>query len=149
MIGNEFCYLLRVRYGECDAQKVVFNARYADYVDVAAGEFMRAIWGEYEDLYARGVDNQVVSYSIDWQAPASFDEVLAITVKQKHIGNSSYTLQLDFYNHQTQQLLASSQIVYVMVTPGDHMKMPIPDDLRETLAAGAPGMVIDHAGALS
>jgi len=30
-----FTLYLRVRYGECDAQKVVFNARYADYVDVA------------------------------------------------------------------------------------------------------------------
>ena len=44
---NDFCYLLRVRYSECDAQKVVFNGRYSDYVDIAAGEFTRAIWGDY------------------------------------------------------------------------------------------------------
>lgn len=31
-----FRYYLRVRYGECDAQKVVFNARYGDYVDLAS-----------------------------------------------------------------------------------------------------------------
>ena len=36
------CYL-RVRYGECDAQKVVFNSRYGDYVDVAVNEFLRAL----------------------------------------------------------------------------------------------------------
>jgi len=36
-----FRLLLRVRYGECDAQQVVFNARYGDYVDVAATEFYR------------------------------------------------------------------------------------------------------------
>jgi acyl-CoA thioesterase FadM len=41
-----FRYLLRVRYGECDAQKIVYNARYGDYVDLAATEFLRAIWGK-------------------------------------------------------------------------------------------------------
>ena len=34
-IKNQFTLLLRVRYGECDAQEVVFNARYADYIDIA------------------------------------------------------------------------------------------------------------------
>lgn len=148
-MNDEFCYLLRVRYSECDAQKVVFNARYADYLDVAVGEFMRAIWGDYDELLAKGIDNQVVSYSIDWQASASFDQVLAITVSQKKIGNSSYTLQVNFYNHDNKQLLASSQIVYVMVSLGDHVKMTIPDDLRKPLETGAPGIIIDHAGALN
>lgn len=40
--GRKFVHRLRVRYGECDAQKVVFNARYGDYMDVAVLEFMRA-----------------------------------------------------------------------------------------------------------
>jgi acyl-CoA thioester hydrolase len=42
MVGP-FLYYLRVRYGECDAQKLVFNARYADYVDIATGELLRVI----------------------------------------------------------------------------------------------------------
>jgi acyl-CoA thioester hydrolase len=31
-----FRYRCRVRHGECDLQKVVYNARYVDYVDLAA-----------------------------------------------------------------------------------------------------------------
>src|SRR5262245_38413749 len=34
-----FRFLLRVRYGEVDAQKVVFNARWGDYVDLAVTEY--------------------------------------------------------------------------------------------------------------
>ena len=34
-VEDQFTLLLRVRYGECDAQEVVFNARYADYIDIA------------------------------------------------------------------------------------------------------------------
>jgi hypothetical protein len=37
-----FRYYLRVRYIECDAQKVVFNSRYSEYVDVSMTEFLRA-----------------------------------------------------------------------------------------------------------
>ena len=47
---DEFCHLLRVRYSECDAQKVVFNGRYVDYIDIAVTEFMRVIWGNYNDI---------------------------------------------------------------------------------------------------
>ena len=35
--------LIRVRYGECDAQGVLFNARYMDLVDVAFTEFESSV----------------------------------------------------------------------------------------------------------
>ena len=38
-MNQPFRYYMQVRYGECDAQKVVFNARYGDYTDLAATEF--------------------------------------------------------------------------------------------------------------
>jgi hypothetical protein len=42
-MAGPFCYYLRVRYSECDPQKVVFNSRYSDYVDTASTEFFKAI----------------------------------------------------------------------------------------------------------
>jgi len=143
---NDFCYLLRVRYAECDAQKVVFNARYADYTDIAVSEFSKAIWGSYQDLQAKGIDNQVVSYSINWTAPAHFDEVLAITVMPNKVGNTSYSLQVDFYNYDSQVIIASAEIVNVMVSMSDHKKMNIPKNMRQQLESGARGIEIDHAG---
>ena len=143
---NDFCYLLRVRYSECDAQKVVFNGRYSDYVDIAAGEFTRAIWGDYNDMLSQGIDNQVVSYSIDWQGPAHFDDVLAVRVKPKKIGNTSYSLQVDFYHYDNKKMIASAQIVYVMVSVDKHEKMAIPDLMRKQLESGAQGITVNHAG---
>ena len=143
---NDFCYLLRVRYSECDAQKVLFNGRYSDYVDIAAGEFTRAIWGNYNDTLSKGIDNQVVSYSIEWQGPAHFDDVLAVRVKPSKIGNTSYSLQVDFYNYDNQKMIASAQIVYVMVSVGEHEKMAIPDEMRKQLESGAQGITVNHAG---
>ena len=82
-ITDKFTLLLRVRYGECDAQQVVFNARYADYIDIAMTEYFRAAVGGFHVLLDQGLDNQVVSLHIDWLSSAKFDDVLAIEVKTK------------------------------------------------------------------
>lgn len=145
-MNNNFCYLLRVRYAECDAQKVVFNGRYVEYIDIAVNEFTRVVWGKYNDLLAAGIDNQVVNLTISWKAPAHFDEVIAATVKPIRMGNSSYTLKVDFYNNESSQLLASAEIIYVMVDADEHIKMEIPHDMRKLFETGANGIRIDHAG---
>jgi acyl-CoA thioester hydrolase len=145
-MNKEFCYRLRVRYSECDAQKVVFNGRYSDYVDLAVGEYTRVIWGDYNSILSNGIDNQVVSYSINWKAPAHFDEVISITVKPIRIGNSSYEFQVEFYNYESHKLIASAKIVYVMVSVTQHEKMEIPQNMRKQLEKGAFGIEVDHAG---
>jgi len=145
---NNFTYLLRVRYSECDAQKVVFNGRYSDYVDLAVGEFMRAVWGDYNDLLAAGFDNQVVSYTINWQGPAHFDEVLACEVNAKHIGSSSFSFQVDFKNYHSDTAVAHAEIVYVMVDAQTHQKRAIPESMKAKLKQGADGKTINHAGVM-
>ena len=62
-----FRYLLRVRYDECDAQKVVFNARYGTYIDLAVTEFVRAM-GLGDVLVNGSLDYQLVKQTIEWKA---------------------------------------------------------------------------------
>jgi acyl-CoA thioester hydrolase len=50
-----FRYYLRVRSIECDAQKVLVNSRYGEYVDVAINEFLRAI-GVLSEFVAAHLD---------------------------------------------------------------------------------------------
>ena len=71
-----FRFRFRVRYGECDAQGVVFNARYADFVDIAVNEYIRTLFGDYQHLLDQDLDIQVVSLTVNWKAPAKFDDVL-------------------------------------------------------------------------
>src|SRR5579872_3317190 len=61
---DRFRYYLRVRYAECDAQKVVFNARYADYVDLSTSEFLRAL-GFGEALVDGTLDYQLVKQTVE------------------------------------------------------------------------------------
>jgi acyl-CoA thioester hydrolase len=141
-----FTLLLRVRYGECDAQQVVFNARYADYVDVAMTEYFRAGVGGFESLLKQGLDNQVVSLHIDWLSSAKFDDVLSLRVSSKKVGNTSYTFEIVISDFGSQRLIAKSTITYVMVDTQNYQKTPIPQWLRDKFLSTAVLPVIDQAG---
>jgi acyl-CoA thioester hydrolase len=144
--SRPFRYCLRVRYGECDAQKVVFNARYADYVDLAALEFMRAIG--FADALMTDLDYQLVKLTLEWKAPARFDQTLELSVFTTHIGTTSFTLAVDFRIAGDERITASSETVYVLVDARTLLKTPIPPEFRAALERGAPGAVTDHAGHL-
>ncbi len=107
---NHFRYYLRVRYGECNAQKVVFNARYAEYVDLATTEFLRAL-GYGGQLFSGELDFQLVKQTIEWKAPARFDQVLEISVFAKSLGNTSFTLAAEFRIAGHAHLLATAETV--------------------------------------
>lgn len=141
-----FRHLLRVRYGECDAQKVVFNARYGDYVSVALNEFMRAIG--YGPEHPSDPEIQLVRQTTEWRASARFDEVIDISVYAVHLGNTSFTMRYEFRRNGEPQPFATSETVYVHVHPQQFTKQPLPEHLRTALARGAPGVISDHAGAL-
>ena len=143
---DQFTLLLRVRYGECDAQHVVFNARYGDYADIAMNEYLRKLVGGYDRLLAAGMDTQVVRLSTDFRAPARFDEVLAITVETSSIGNTSFALTMQIYEHLSRRHVATMVATHVLVTAKTHRKMRVPDDIRALLQDGAPGTVVNQAG---
>lgn len=140
----EFCF--RVRYGECDAQGVVFNARYGDYVDLAMTEFLRAALGGYPELVRMGFETQVVRLLTEWKSPARFDDVLSTTVQVLRFGNTSFTLGLVFSHAATGALVASSEITYVLVDASSFNKVPVPESLKSALQEGAVGKKINQAG---
>ena len=144
---ERFHYYLRVRYGECDAQKVVFNARYGDYIDLAVTEFFKAL-GYREALLAGELDYQLVKQTIEWKAPARFDQVLDVSVQTRHLGNTSFTLACEFRIAGQEAMIATAETVYVLVDAKTLAKTPLPADLRAALERGAPGVHIDHAAYL-
>lgn len=144
-IVDPFCYYLRVRYPECDAQKVVFNARYGEYVDLAVTEFVRVMGLNQSGMFA-DFDYQLVKQTTEWRAPARFDDVLALTVQTKHIGNTSFTLLVEFRIAGRDAVTTTVETVYVNVDPATLTKQPLAPRLREALEQGAAGKRVDHAG---
>jgi len=142
-----FRLLLRVRYNECDVQGIVFNARWADYADIASSEYTRALFGSVQPAET-GVDWRVVKQTTEWRAPARYDDVLDLRVRTLRVGRTSFVLATEYHRHADQAHLASTETTCVMVEPAG-AKRPVSDDERAALERGAPGVVVDHAAALA
>lgn len=146
LVSEPFRFLFRVRYAECDAQKIVFNANWGVYVDIAVTEYMRAVFGGV-DPDQGGVDWRLVKQVTEWRAPARFDDVLEARVRTVRIGTTSFTLATEFRRLGAEPVLVTTETVYVTIDVGTASKRPITDEHRGALERGAPGLTVDHAGA--
>jgi acyl-CoA thioester hydrolase len=126
-----FSHELRVRYGECDAQGIVFNANFLAYVDVVLTEIWRGSMGSYDALLATGVDTVVAEANMRFRAPGRFDDVLRIEAGFDGLGTTSTTLKLWF--RRGRDLLCDADIRYVFVDVETWEKSPIPEAVREKL----------------
>jgi len=140
-----FRYYLRVRYIECDAQKVVFNSRYSEYVDVGINEFLRAA-GVHGDFISGPLDFQLVKQTVEWKAPARFDQVLELRIGATRLGTTSFTIGTEFRVAGEQRVIVMVETIYVLVDGKTLTKLPLPDAIRVALQEGAAGRITDHAG---
>ena len=141
---SPFRYYLRVRYGECDAQRVVFNPRWADYVDIGSIEFFSAL-GLGEALASGAFDYQLVKLTLEWKAPARFDQVLELCIYTTRLGNTSFTVVTEFRIAGLEQVICKAETIYVNVDSKKLTKLPLPPDVRAALESGARGKTVDHA----
>src|SRR5205807_8720132 len=102
-MAEQFSYPLRVRYGECDPQGIVFNANYLLYCDVAFTELWREAVGPWQEMAERGFDAVVADAQLSFRAPARFDDELALRASVARLGNTAITTEIDV--HRDGQLL--------------------------------------------
>jgi acyl-CoA thioester hydrolase len=131
-----FVHELRVRYGECDPQGIVFNANYLLYFDVAFTEYWRDRIGPWDDMARYGVDAVVAEANLRFRAPARFDDVLALEVTTEELGTTSTTTRVDV--RRDGELLVECRLRHVFVDRETWSKTAIPAEIRERLVAPAP-----------
>src|SRR5215510_499674 len=136
---TRFRYYLRVRYQECDAQKVVFNARYGDYIDLACIEFLRAALPRPGDVLDGTFEVQSVRQVTEWKASARFDDVLEVSMWTSRIGTTSFTLSAEIRRAGTPDPIATVETTYVHVDHVSFTKRAIEPVMRAALEAGAAG----------
>ena len=127
-----FVHELRVRYGECDPQGIVFNANYLLYFDVGVTELYREALGSWQAMVARGVDVVVAEANLRFRAPARFDDVLAVGARVAGFGTTSVSLELDI--RRDGELLVEGRLRQVFVDAKTWAKTEVPDWAREALA---------------
>src|SRR5438309_11800343 len=88
-VAAPLAYELRVRYGECDPQGVVFNANYLAYFDIGITELFRAAFdtlGNYQAMVERGVEFMVAEAGLRYHRPAHFDDELILEIAISRLG---------------------------------------------------------------
>ena len=130
MTSTPFTHQIRVRWGEVDAQEVVFNPNYLVYADVAGTEFFRHLGlknGQIEDV----LQTYVVDAHIQFKSPARYDDLLDCTVQTGRIGNSSF--QIIVHSHRDDTLLTEITLTYVRAINGQ--STPLSDAFRTILSS--------------
>jgi acyl-CoA thioester hydrolase len=127
-----FVHELRVRYGECDPQGIVFNANYLLYFDVAFTELWRVAVGPWQEMVTRGVDAVVAEARLRFHAPARFDDELRLRATVKLLGTTSITTQIDVLRDDS--LLVEGELRHVCVSTETWAKTDVPDWVRAGLA---------------
>ena len=122
---------LRVRYGECDPQGVVFDAHYLAWFDIALTELWRAALGSYDAMVQRGVDVVVAEATVRYLSPARFDDELELQITIASLGTSSIVSEHTIVRGE--ETLARGTTRHVAVASPELTKTAIPDWLRASL----------------
>jgi acyl-CoA thioester hydrolase len=147
---------LRVRYGECDPQGVVFNANYLAYFDIGITELFRAAFGTYQAMVDRGVDFVVAEGGLRYHRPAHFDDELTLEVAVTRLGTTSITTSYRVLRDG--ELLVDGTLRHVLIdlkrllAREPNPKTTIPEWMRERLApfrVGSPDASRSRARAVA
>jgi acyl-CoA thioester hydrolase len=130
-MGAPFRYRLRVRYHECDAQGVVFNANYFAYFDITLTELWREAFGSYGAMVAGGTDVVVAEARARFLSPARFDDEIDVACTIERLGTTSMAIRLDVTRDGEQ--LIEGHMRYVFVDAGTTAKRAIPAETRAVL----------------
>ena len=134
-MGRPFEHRLRVRYGECDPQGIVFNAHYLAFFDIALTELWRAAFpGGYRAMTEGGIDLVVAEARCRYLAPAGFDDELAIEAAVVHLGTTSMRMELAI--SRAGEPVVAGELRHVFVDLATREKIPVPPG---SVMASSPG----------
>ena len=134
-----YVHTLRVRYGECDMQRVVFNANYFVYCDdvvdswtrIALADELRAA-GTTTDLHAVGFDFMLKKTELTWMSPVRFGDTIDATAEVVRWGNSSFDVAI--VGAVAGDTRFEALITYVSIDPVSQRPAPVPAVVRDALS---------------
>ena len=130
---------LRVRWGEVDMQRIVFNPHYLSYIDSAFTDYWRGLAIPYEAIpELLGGDLYVKKSTLEYYGSARLDDLLDIGMKCERIGNSSLIFRSGVFRGDA--LLLGAEIVYVFADPKTQTSKAVPPVLRDLVQSFEAGV---------
>jgi acyl-CoA thioester hydrolase len=132
----------RVGFSETDAQGVVYYGRYMPYFDLARTEYHRHL-GRPE---LGAADFAMRASTVEYHAPARFDDLLEVFVRVQAIGRTSITYDHAAYrveeNGGDGTLMATAQQTLVLIDLAERRPVAVPDEFRGMIAAFEGGGIL-------
>lgn len=126
----KYSALTRVGFSDTDAQGIVYYGRYLPYFDLARVEYHRHLGllrvDEQHELVMRAC-------TIEYFAPAVFDDLVEVFVRLSRIGRTSATYEFAAYRVEDDLLMVTANQTLVLVDLDQRRARPIPDDLKHSI----------------
>jgi acyl-CoA thioester hydrolase len=129
----KYAAFTRVGFSDTDAQGIVYYGRYLPYFDLARVEYHRHL-----GLLERAMeDEQFVmrASSVEYFAPARFDDLIEIFIRLSRIGGTSATYECAAYRSEDDLLMVTAAQTLVLVDLEERRARPIPSWYRDAIRA--------------
>jgi acyl-CoA thioester hydrolase len=122
----------RVGFSDTDAQGIVYYGRYLPYFDLARVEYHRHL-----GLFRVDTDHEFVmrASTVEYLAPARFDDLLEVFVRLARIGRTSVTYECAAYRVEDDVLLVTARQTLVLIDLEERRARAIPDSFKEAIRA--------------
>jgi acyl-CoA thioester hydrolase len=124
-----------VGFSDTDAQGIVYYGRYLPYFDLARVEYHRNLGLLGMDIGDEGYEFVMRACTIEYFAPAVFDDLIEVYVRLARIGRTSATYELAAYRARDDLLVVTATQTLVLVDLERRKAVPIPDAYKETVRA--------------
>jgi acyl-CoA thioesterase FadM len=140
-----FVHGRRVLWGETDAARIAYTARFLDFAMEAVERWFqdRLGLGWYELNLDHGIGTPFVHVEMDFRSPVTPRDTLDSTVLLSQLGGSS--LRLAVTGRVGERLVYEAVLVCAFVDPGRMRPIPVPEQFRPALEAEA-ALARDHPG---
>jgi acyl-CoA thioester hydrolase len=125
----------RVGFSDTDAQGIVYYGRYLPYFDLARVEYLRELGLLGLEIGDGGLEFVMRACTLEYHAPAVFDDELEIFIRVARIGRTSVTFEAAAYRVADELLMVTATQTLVLVDLDERRAHPIPDTFRERLAS--------------
>lgn len=123
---------LRVRYAETDQMGYVYYGNYAAYFEVARVEALRSLGFSYKKLEEDGVMLPVLDFSVKYNKPAFYDDLLIIKTTIIEIPTARIRFRYETYNDKD-VLLNTAETTLVFIDRATNRPCPAPQVFRDAI----------------
>jgi acyl-CoA thioester hydrolase len=127
----KYSSLTRVGFSDTDAQGIVYYGRYLPYFDQARVEYARHL-----GMLATGPEEYefvMRASTIEYLAPARFDDLVEVFIRVARIGTTSVTYQCAAYRVEDDVLMVTASQILVLVDLEERRACPVPEWFKEKI----------------